>query len=87
MAIEHHIESPLARAVRAADGQSAFARIIKRSQSYVYKLLRDGKPLPAEETILVDQAKLGFSKEQLRPDLFGPEPASPPLSGNVEPAR
>lgn len=91
MAIEHHIESPLAQAVRAAKGQSAFGRIINRSQSYVYKLLRDGKPLPAEEAVLVERGRIGISKQLLRPDLFGPEPiTSPPLvpgAANTEPTQ
>lgn len=88
MAIEHHIDSPLATAVRAAHGQSAFARLINRSQSYVYKLLRDGKPLPAEETILVEAGGIGISKQHLRPDLFGPEQpvaqTAAAVSANVE---
>ena len=75
MAIEHHIDSPLAKAVRAANGQSACARLINRSQSYVHKLLRDGKPLPAEEAMLVEAGGIGSSKQHLRPDLFGPEQA------------
>ena len=70
MAIEHTLESPLARAVRAAKGQSAFGRIIGRSQSYVHGLMRDGKPLPAEEVLLAEAAT-GISRSELRPDLFG----------------
>jgi DNA-binding transcriptional regulator YdaS (Cro superfamily) len=89
MAIEHQIESPLAQAVRAANGQSAFARIIKRSQSYVYKLLRDGKPLPAEEAVLVEAAGIGISRQALRPDLFGTpaDVAEPDATTNLDPAR
>lgn len=91
MAIEHHIESPLAQAVRAAKGQSAFGRIIHRSQSYVYKLLRDGKPLPAEEALLVEAEDIGISRQLLRPDLFGAELTTSqnlaPRPANSEPRR
>lgn len=76
MALEHTLESPLALAVRAAGGQSAFARLIGRSQPYVHGLLRDGKQLPAEETVLVDAADIGFTKAVLRPDLFGADCAT-----------
>jgi DNA-binding transcriptional regulator YdaS (Cro superfamily) len=76
MAIEHTLESPLARAVRAAGSQSAFAQLIGRSQPFVHGLLRDGKPLPAEESVLVDASPLGITKEQLRPDIFRPARAT-----------
>ncbi len=88
MAIEHTLESPLARAVRVANGQSAFGRIIGRSQSYVYKLLRSGKSLPAEH-VAAAEAATGVSKYDLRPDLYSREAVTtrPAPFGDMEPVR
>ncbi len=69
MGIEADLTTPLAEAVRRAGSQSAFARMIGRSQTYVFQLLQSGKPLAAE-CVLLAEASTGVSKEQLRPDLF-----------------
>ncbi|SEM73042.1 Putative antitoxin of toxin-antitoxin system, YdaS/YdaT [Sphingomonas gellani] len=77
MALEDHLESPLARAVRVTVGrQSGFARLIGRSQPYVHKLLQDGKRLPGEYVLTVEAAT-GVSKHDLRPDLYPREGAAP----------
>lgn len=83
MGIEDRLDSPLANAVRAAGGQSRFARLIGRSQPYVHGLLRDGKELPPKEAKLVDAAKIGVSKEDLCPDIFGRETPAAPIAGNA----
>lgn len=69
MAIEHTLDTPLSRAVRVAGSQSAFARMIGRSQAYVYRLLRDGKELHPREAKLAEQST-GVSKLELCPDIF-----------------
>lgn len=71
MAIEHEIDSPLAEAVRTVKGQSPFARLIQRGQSTVHGWLKDGKPLPAELVLIVEDAT-GVSRFRLRPDLYKP---------------
>ena len=48
MAIEHDLDSGLAKAVRMAGSQSAFGRIIGKRQSVVYDWLRRDVALPAE---------------------------------------
>lgn len=77
MALEHTLDTPLAKAVVAAGSQSAFARVIKRSQPYVYGLMRDGKELHPREAKLVDEAKLGL-KHELCPDSFDPPRGAAP---------
>lgn len=97
MAIEHDLESPLARAVRAAGSQSAFGRLIGRSQAYVHKLLANGRELTAREAILAEKGT-GIPKEQLLPDIFEPAEgatdreqlavtAAAPFPADLDPAR
>lgn len=69
MSLETHLESPLAQAVRAAGGQSAFGRVIGRRQSTVRYWLENDLPLPAELAV-VAEAPLGIPRWILRPDLF-----------------
>lgn len=69
MGIEADIDSPLAEAVRRAGSQSAFARQIGRSQTYVHQLLRDDRPLGAE-LVLKAEAATGVSRFELRPDIY-----------------
>lgn len=66
MAIEHDIDSALARAVRAAGSQSEFGRLIGRRQSTVSLWLKRNTPLPAEHIEAVQHL---VPKEELRPDL------------------
>lgn len=73
MGIEAFTDSPLARAVRVAGSQSAFARIIGRNQSIVYAWLKAGKHLPVEYLEVVSK-ETGLSNHDLRPDVFGPGP-------------
>jgi len=70
MGIEADLQTPLAAAVRHVGSQSAFARLIGRSQAYVHALLRDDRPLPAENVLLVESST-GISRFALRPDVYG----------------
>lgn len=69
MGIEQTLSTPLAAAVRAAGSQSAFGRVIKRSQSTIYQWLLDDKPLPGEYVLTVEGAT-GIPRTKLRPDLY-----------------
>ncbi len=69
MGIEHHKDTPLARAVRAERSQSAFGRLVGRRQSTINDWLKNDVPLPAELCPIVEEAT-GIPREDLRPDLF-----------------
>ncbi|WP_294257174.1 YdaS family helix-turn-helix protein [uncultured Sphingomonas sp.] len=69
MSLEAHLDTPLAKAVRAAGSQSAFGRWIDRRQSTVFGWLKDGKPLPAEHVLEVERLS-GISRHELRPDIY-----------------
>lgn len=84
MGIEANLESSLAEAVRRVGSQSAFARLVGKSQASVFTRLRDGKPLWAESVLAVEAAT-GVSKERLRPDIYPPENA--PIDTDLEPTR
>lgn len=75
MGIESRIDSALAKAVRKAGSQSAFGRLIGKSQTSVHEWLRDGKALPAEHVLAVER-ETGVSRHDLRPDIYPREPAS-----------
>lgn len=80
MALEHHSDSALARAVRAAGSQSAFGRLLPRSQSTVFDWLHKNKPLPAEYVLKVERAT-GISRHELRPDIYPREHDADRLEG------
>lgn len=87
MAIEHDMDSPFALAVRMIGSQSATARIVKKSQSAVYKRLKSGKPVWAEAVMPLVEAT-GIDKSVLRPDLHPREALTArPSSGDIEIAR
>lgn len=86
MALEHLSDSPLAVAVRAAGSQSAFGRLIGRSQSTVHDWLADDKPLPAEYVLAVEAAT-GISRHDLRPDIYPRPEADPRAPGYLEGVR
>ncbi|MEG3169220.1 YdaS family helix-turn-helix protein [Sphingomonas sp. LB3N6] len=91
MGIEATLDTPLAESVRKAGSQSAFARLVGRSQSSIYALMRENKPLWAESVLAVEAAT-GVSKHRLRPDLYGPDPvgdtsAFATVPANLEPTR
>ena len=72
MAIEHELDSDLAKAVCEAGSQSAFGRLVGRRQSTIREWLLSGKVAP--EAVLELEAKTGISRHRLRPDVYGPEP-------------
>jgi len=87
MGIEATLDTPLAESVRKVGSQSAFARLVGKTQASVHGLLRDGKPLWAESVLKVEAAT-GVSKHRLRPDIYPVEAAIPPaLPANLEPTR
>ena len=69
MALEHLLHTPLAEAVRIVGSQSAFARLINRSQAAVWQWLKEGRSLPAEHVLTVEAAT-GVDKSRLRPDIY-----------------
>lgn len=89
MGIESRLNTPLAEAVRKVGSQSAFARLVGKSQASVHQLLSEERPLWAASVLKVE-AKTGVSRHDLRPDLYprdrAPARAAEPL-GNMEPAR
>ena len=67
----------LRRAVNAAGGQSALARVVggKVKQAHVWNWLNaPGAKVPAEFCITIEAATR-VSRHDLRPDVFGPAPA------------
>ena len=79
MSLEAHLTTPLAKAVRVLGSQSAFGRLIGRSQPTVWGWLSEDKPLPAEHVLTVEAAT-GISRHALRPDIY-------PLAGPASPRR
>lgn len=75
MGIESRLDTPLAHAVRKVGSQSAFGRLVGKSQTSVHELLRDGKPLWAESVLIVER-ETGISRHDLRPDIY-PREESP----------
>lgn len=81
MGIETHIDTPLAKAVRAVGSQSAFGRLVGKSQTSVFEAVRDRR-LIWPEAVLKVEAATGISRHDLRPDLYPREPAPAPRSAS-----
>ncbi|WP_288338556.1 YdaS family helix-turn-helix protein [uncultured Sphingomonas sp.] len=78
MAIEHDLDSVLAKAVRNAGSQSEFGRIVGRRQSTIREWLLAGR---VSHTAVLDvEAATGISRHDLRPDLY-PREVAPALTG------
>lgn len=77
MGIESTIDTPLAAAVRAKGSQSAYGRLVGRSQASIYERLRDRKPVDAEDVLAVEK-DTGISRHILRPDLYPDETGHDP---------
>jgi len=61
--------SALERAIAAAGGQSALARLIGKSQGHVWHWLKVGKRVPAEAVLAIEGAT-GVPRHELRPDVY-----------------
>jgi len=68
----------LERAIAIKGSQSALARAVGKKQAHVWYWLNKGQ-VPAEIAPKIEAATGGqVSKENLRPDVFGPAPTSTP---------
>ncbi len=76
MALQDALDSPLAKAVRIAGSQVAFAALIGKRQSTVQEWLAKDRPLPAEYVRQVEAAT-GIPRYELRPDIYPPEEHAP----------
>lgn len=72
MGIEASLDTPLAKAVRIAGSQSAFARLVGKSQASVYDALKNNRPL-WDIAVLMVEAETGIPRHALRPDLYPDE--------------
>lgn len=91
MGIESSLDTPLARAVRAVGSQSAYGRLVKRSQTAIYERLRTNKPVDVEDVPVVSD-HTGIPRSELRPDrpdLFPVSSSHAPRDtpADMEPAR
>ncbi|MDF2603590.1 transcriptional regulator [Sphingomonas sp.] len=64
----------LREAIKQIGSQTATGRLLGVSQAAVWAWLNEGKVLPAEHVLRVEEAT-GISRHRLRPDVYGPEPA------------
>ncbi|WP_375382275.1 transcriptional regulator [uncultured Sphingomonas sp.] len=88
MAIEHDSDSALARAVRAANSQSAFGRIVGRRQSTVREWLLAGQMPADDEMVIKVETATGISRHDLRPDIYPRDDAPADHDATrMEPAR
>lgn len=63
----------LAAAIKAVGSQGALAEKIGKSQQAISYWVSSGKGVPAEHVLAVEAAS-GVSRNNLRPDIFGPAP-------------
>ncbi|MFG8076923.1 transcriptional regulator [Pseudomonas aeruginosa] len=61
-------EHPICKAVKAAGGQSALARILNVTPQAVQKMCALGR-VPAKRVLEIEKAT-GVSRHELRPDLY-----------------
>lgn len=67
----------LIEAVKKAGTQTALAEAIGKRQAHVhYWLTKAVGEVPPAEFVLKIEAATGVSRHRLRPDLYGPSPAS-----------
>lgn len=74
MAIEHTIDTPLARVCREVGSQSRLARLVGKTQATVHQRLREGKAIWPESVLAIEEAT-GISRYEQRADIYGPDPA------------
>lgn len=70
MAKQLNPQEAFAAAVAKAGGQTAFAAICGCTQGNIWQLLEKGSLLPAQYVLKVEQEGLGFTRHDLRPDLY-----------------
>lgn len=69
------------KAVTIKGSQASLAAAIRRSQQQVSALCNRADAISAEDALAIDLATEGqVGKSELRPDLWPPEQASPPLA-------
>lgn len=80
-------ESPIEKAVRLVDGQSALARLCNTSQPRIWQCLNRNQRVPADLVLPIEAATGGqVTRHELRPDLY-PSPDdgnSPPKAKAME---
>lgn len=65
----------LKKAITKAGGQKALATLIGESQQKVWNWVhRDKGPVPPAEICLAIEQKVGVTRHELRPDIFGDQP-------------
>ena len=65
--------TPIRKAIEAAGGQSALARLIEVPVAMVWQWSRGLRPVPGKHCIPIEQATRGeVTRHDLRADIFGP---------------
>lgn len=77
MVFSSRMDSALERAIKAAGGPAALARICSQHPQAVSRWRREGQP-PAKHCLAIEAAT-GVTRYELRPDVFGNGPASTDL--------
>lgn len=72
MVFSTHMDSALNRAIKAAGGSAALAKICKQHPQAVTRWKREGRP-PAKHCLAIEAAT-GVTRYELRPDVFGVAP-------------
>lgn len=89
MALEDTLETPLAKAVRKAGGQTAYGLLVGRKQSTIHHALKHGRKIDLEHVPTLER-ELGIPRWELRPDYFqapaGQEPARQSVEQPPKPA-
>jgi TorA maturation chaperone TorD len=75
--------SALERAIAAAGGQSALARLIGKSQGHVWHWLKVAKRVPAEAVLAIETAT-GVPRHELRPDVYPADGGAVPHAEAVD---
>lgn len=65
----------LRKAIQVAGSQTELAKRIGKKQAHVWNWLHRDKKVPAESVLAIER-ETGVSRHDLRPDIFGPSPAS-----------
>jgi DNA-binding transcriptional regulator YdaS (Cro superfamily) len=63
-------------AIKKAGGQAQFAKICGCTQGNIWQLKKAGSALPAKYVLAVEAASFGFTRHDLRPDIYPLEEAA-----------